>query len=610
MYGIRELTGGGLPFGPYVNRNHYAGLMGMIFPMIMGLFLYYRPGGDRSSFRQRLIGIFTHPRANLSLLLGFAAVLTATSIFLSLSRGGIASLLMSLVFLGFLLKKKSGQGRRSLLFATTIIVVLYAVGWFGWGPVFERFQSIRNAKGEISELRPHIWKDSLNIVRDFPLTGTGFGSYVNMYPSYRTIESEKIADHAHNDYIELLSDGGVVSLAFLFWFIAVVAVRSYQAFQRRKDPYSLLLYYSVLTGIFSILLHGITDFNLQIGANGLYLFFMLGMAVSASHTRLHEDGHPTLLKTVKDFPARRFVPAASFAVLFLCIAVYSGRLLGTFLYAEVHEIPLNSKMTRENILRVSRTLGRAAFLDPLEPEYHYRRALAEALSRNAPAALREYRKAVSLAPANSDYLQGLGLFLWKTGDARYAGDLLRSGIVRDRKNPVAYQRYAVWLAEQGQRADSISMFRTALSLEPLKTREYITAMVLAGHADRDIMAALPERADAYCLFADYLEKTGNAAMASEAYTIALSLARAEEQSSAEPFHLAYQFYLRKELFPRAAAVMEEAAGLFPRDPLVKLRLAEAYEKQDFKGKALEQYRAILEIDPKNESIRQKVQALR
>ncbi len=250
IYWVRELTQGGSPFGPYVNRNHYAGLMGMIFPVIMALFLYYRPRGEQASFRERLLGIFTHPQSNISMLLGFSAVLSAASIFLCLSRGGIASLVMSLVFLGLLLRKRSGMSRRGLLLASTVIVIFYAVGWFGWGPIFERFQSIRNSRGEISELRLDLWKDSLNIIRDFPLTGTGFGSFINIYPSYRTIVSGGIADHAHNDYIELLTDGGAVSMILLFWFIAVVVVRSYHTFQRRRDPYSLFLYSGVLTGIF------------------------------------------------------------------------------------------------------------------------------------------------------------------------------------------------------------------------------------------------------------------------------------------------------------------------------------------------------------------------
>lgn len=609
IYWVRELTRGGAPFGPYVNRNHYAGLMGMIFPMTMGLFLYYRPKGEHASFRHRLAGIFTHPQSNVSMLLGFSAILTATSVFLSLSRGGIASLVMSLVFLGFLLNRRSGQDRRGLLFASTIIVVLYAVGWFGWGPIFERFQNIRNAQGEISELRLDIWKDSLNIIRDFPLTGTGFGTYINIYPSYRTITGEGIADHAHNDYIEFFTNGGAVSVLLLLWFAAVVLIRSYHAFQRRKDPYSLFLYPGILTGIFSILLHSITDFNLQIGANGLFMFVLLGMAVSASHTKIHEGNQGTLLSVENSLPSKRFALAVSFSVLVLCIAFYGGRLAGAFLYSEIRKTPLGSETPRENLLSVSDTLGRASFFDPLEPEYHYIRGFVKSLSSDAPGALREYKAAVRLDPANSVYLQSLGFFLRDQGGEKYTEALLRSGITRDRTNPKAHRLYALWLAKEGRKGESIDIFKKAISMEPAKTKEYITEMVLSGFTDGEIRSVLPERTDSYLIFANYLEQTGNGKMASDVYATVLSYAVSSKERSAGSFHAVYNFYMRKQFFAGAASVMEKAAVFFPRDSGVRLRLAQAYEKEDLKDKALEQYHVVLEIDPKNAQAQNKVREL-
>ena len=609
IYWVRELTRGGIYFGPYVNRNHYAGLMEMIFPLAMSLFLYYRPKGKHPSFRKRLIGILSHPQANIAMLLGFSAVLIATSVFLSLSRGGIAGLAMSCLFLGYLLWTRPGQGRRGLLFAATIIVILYAVGWFGWKPVFERFQNIRNAQGEISELRLDLWKDSLNIIRDFPLTGTGFGSYINIYPSYRTIASDRIVDHAHNDYIELFTNGGAVAVLLLLWFTVVVLTRSYRAFQRRKDPFSISLYSGIITGIFSILLHSVTDFNLQIGANGLFMFVLLGMAVSASHTKIHEGNHGTLLRSVNSFPGKCTM-AVSFAVLVLCIFFYGGRLTGTFLHSEIRHIPLGSKATGENLRSVSDTLGRASFFDPLEPQYHFIRAVARSLSSDAPGALMEYKAAVSLDPANSVYLQSLGLFLSKKGEEKYADVLLRSGTIRDRSNPDAHRLYAAWLAKQGRKDESIEVFKKALSLEPIKTREYIAAMVLSGLTDEEIRSALPELTASYIIFANYLEKTGNDKMASDIYMTALSYAGSSKEPSAGYFYTVYNFYVNKQLFSNAAYVMEKAAGLFPRDPAVRQRLAEAYEKEDLKDKALEQYRLILDIDPKNNIAVKKIQELR
>jgi O-antigen ligase/Tfp pilus assembly protein PilF len=609
IYWIRELTQGGTPFGPYVNRNHYAGLMGMIFPLILSLFLHYRPRVRHASFRKRLINIFSDTQSNISLLLGFSAVLAATSVFLSLSRGGIASLIMSLVFLGFLIGKRQDQGRKGLLFAATIIVILYAVGWFGWGPVFERFQSIRNTQGEISELRLDIWKDSLQIIRDFPLTGTGFGSFINIYPSYRTIQPEGIADHAHNDYIELFTNGGAIAVLLLLWFTSIVVMRSFRVIQRRKESYSLFLYFGVLTGIFSILLHSITDFNLQIGANGLYLFLMLGLAVSAAHTGNHKDSGVSLPGGMPGFSGKRFCFAVSFALLLICATFYAGRFLGSFLHSEIRRSPLTGSTPREHLLAVSDTLGRASFFDPLEPEYHYRKAIAESLSSNDPAALRGFRTAVRLDPANSVYLQSLGLFLGKKGDDKSAEILLKSGIARDRTSPGVYKRYAAWLIEKGRRSEGLEIFKSAISLGPSKTGEAIAAMVLAGLGDEEIRRALPEETVPFIIFANYLEKTGKDEMAADAYMTALSSAGTDQQTSPASFHTAYHYFMRKQLFNNASSVMKKAAELFPRDPLVRLRLAEAYEKEQLKDKALEQYHMVIKIDPKNAKAGKKIKEL-
>ena len=67
--------------------------------------------------------------------------------------------------------------------------------------------------------------------------------------------------------------------------------------------------------------------------------------------------------------------------------------------------------------------------------------------------------------------------------------------------------------------------------------------------------------------------------------------------------------MRKQLFASAASVMDKAAGLFPRDPGVRLRLAQAYEKEGLKDKALEQYRVALEIDPKNTQAQKRIREL-
>jgi ABC-type Mn2+/Zn2+ transport system permease subunit len=111
LYWFRERLLGGVPFGPYVNRNHYAGLMEMLFPLVVGLFLVYKPHVSYISFREKIAEMFNLQRTNLYMLLGFSAVLIGTSIFLSLSRSGTISLCLSMIVFGLLVLGKQADRR-------------------------------------------------------------------------------------------------------------------------------------------------------------------------------------------------------------------------------------------------------------------------------------------------------------------------------------------------------------------------------------------------------------------------------------------------------------------------------------------------------------------
>ena len=164
-------------------------------------------------------------------------------------------------------------------------LVLLSVGWFGWDPIFERFNRIRNPAGEITESRIPRWKDSLEITRDYPVTGTGFGTFADAYKGYQISEVGKVVTHAHNDYIELAIEGGLIAVGLVTWFVISI-FGTYRRFLKRRDSYCIYLYLGGLAGLASILFHSITDFNLHIGANGLYFFLICALCVSAAHTRI------------------------------------------------------------------------------------------------------------------------------------------------------------------------------------------------------------------------------------------------------------------------------------------------------------------------------------
>lgn len=148
--------------------------------------------------------------------------------------------------------------------------------WIGLNPVITRFSHISKSM-EAEGSRTHIWKDTYNLMKDFPALGTGLGTYEYAFPKYKTIKAQKLYDHAHNDYLELISDTGFTG------FIIVIAGAAYYLFIvirmwfRRKNSFVRGITVGCLGGIAYILLHSLTDFNLQIPANALHLAIITGI---------------------------------------------------------------------------------------------------------------------------------------------------------------------------------------------------------------------------------------------------------------------------------------------------------------------------------------------
>ncbi len=604
IFWIREVTIG-TPFGPYVNPDHFAGLMEMMFPVVLGLFLFYKPAVSYGTLRERIAGIFDQGAANVHILLGLSSVLTATSIFLTLSRGGVVSLCISMAFMGGMLmmkERKSGSGRGALI-AVVFIVILLSVGWFGWGPLVQKFGRTA-AENNMSDMRFAIWKDSLGLMKDFPFAGAGFGNFVRIYPVYRSLSDPVLVEHAHNDYIELLAEGGIAGIALVIWFLAEVLVKSWKVFRTRREHYSVYIFAGAAAGIVSILLHSLVDFNLQIGANGLWFFFLAGLAVSAANTRLREGAGETLLgKTDPRFA--RPLHAVSLVIPVLCLVFNSGMLIGKISFADAGQI-YGGQTPKEEIGRIRDRSLRAALFDPLEAGYYYSAAGAEWRLGDRARALRDYRTSVRLDPANGEYTQMLGLLIGDSGKDGEADALLRTGIGLDRHNPGVYRRYASWLFARGRKQEGAAIVRRAISLEPRNTRDYITMMVLYRLDDAGIRNAVPDLAEPRLLLAEYLSGTGNDTMADVEYRNALDCARRGKTPGPSFFESIYRYYDGRGMRDAALAVMSTAAEMLPEDEGILLAAGDAYEKAGITYRAAEEYRKALVIDPKSGIARKKL----
>jgi O-antigen ligase len=261
LYWIRPLTNGGKPFGPYVNRNDFAGLMELLAPTGLSLLLF------RGIRREQMpvVGILT--------------IVPIAALFLSGSRGGIASFLVEGGLLIVIVERRRAGKFHVAAAAFVVLAALATVGWLGADKMLGRFTHYRS--GEVSlERRWTMVKGTWNVFRDHPLHGTGLGTLVDVYPKYETYYDGKIVDHAHDDYVEALAETGVAGGLCGAVFFLLLFREARRRLMAEQSSFSLGLHAGAIVACSGLMVHSLVDFNLHIPANGLFFLLMASLAVA------------------------------------------------------------------------------------------------------------------------------------------------------------------------------------------------------------------------------------------------------------------------------------------------------------------------------------------
>ncbi len=261
LYWFREMRYGGIPFGPYVNRNHFAGFAELVIPVALVPLVL---GKVR---RERWFAV------------GLLALLPLGALFLSASRGGIISLAAGLGLLTLLLVLRRTFGKHVLAGAVVLLFAFMLVSWLGVRQIIERFssmQSLEVTSGKRASMRLDTW----HIFREHPWTGTGLGTLQTVFPPYETLYDAKVVNHAHNDYLEALAETGIAGAACCAWFLGALFFRSLRRVLLQDKSFSAALHLSGLVGCTGFLVHGLVDFNLHIPGNALFFFLMANLATA------------------------------------------------------------------------------------------------------------------------------------------------------------------------------------------------------------------------------------------------------------------------------------------------------------------------------------------
>lgn len=246
--------------GTFINRNHFAAYLGMIIPLTLSALIVTSDAGKR-------------------ILLGFLAIVMAIGILLSGSRMGIASWLISSFAIAGLYIFQGNASRKSVLFMlVTLPVALLAALWLGVGSLFERFAILPEQFSHLQ--RPVLWKAALGLFADFPIFGTGLGTFGVAFTRYKPPYVETFWEHAHNDYLEAATEVGALGLIFIISAIAIWFFLAVKTWFDRKAGFQNMTVLGIIGSAIYILLHSATDFNMHISSNALTIAVIMGLGMA------------------------------------------------------------------------------------------------------------------------------------------------------------------------------------------------------------------------------------------------------------------------------------------------------------------------------------------
>ncbi|HKU24808.1 MAG TPA: O-antigen ligase family protein [Candidatus Sulfotelmatobacter sp.] len=243
-------------FGSYVNHDHYAGLMEMLvpFPLVIAMGRMVR-GAKR-------------------VLVAFCAVLMATTVVLSGSRGGMLALAFEVIAFAALSLYQRRNARIALGTSAVCISVLGLLLFMGKGKILGRL-------GELGpDIRFKIGKDCLKIFLHRPLLGWGLGTFPTIYPTFRSFYTNLFVNEAHNDYAQLLVETGAVGFGLMLWFVYLLYRRGFPTSRRWEFKWDGAVSLAALLGCTALLLHSLVDFNLHVPANAAVFYALCGLAVT------------------------------------------------------------------------------------------------------------------------------------------------------------------------------------------------------------------------------------------------------------------------------------------------------------------------------------------
>jgi O-antigen ligase len=265
------------PFGPYINKNHFAGWMLMALPLALGVAMGRAEHAVKHArgLRSVLLWLSSPEGGRLQLAL-LAIFLMGASLLMTKSRSGVACLAVTIVLMSVAVQRRFGSMRAGWTAFASLGFLFLIVFAMAGADLAARITNRIDAM----ELRKNIWTDSATIIRDFPLAGTGLNTFGTAMIGYQTSQADQHFQEAHNDYLQVAVEGGLL-VALPALAAALLMIR---AIRRRfaigdDDTQTHWVRVGATVGLATIATQAAVEFSLQMPGNAALFVVLLAIAL-------------------------------------------------------------------------------------------------------------------------------------------------------------------------------------------------------------------------------------------------------------------------------------------------------------------------------------------
>jgi tetratricopeptide (TPR) repeat protein len=615
--------------GTFISRTHTAVYLGMMIPLVVGLL-----------FRVREI--------EKKFILITLAVIMITSLVLTLSRGGLVSLLLSLVFFfSCMAIHRTDQRQIWLLFVLFLAISIY-LSWLGIAPVLKRLGEtfVEGQLDSSTLLRLAIWQHSFDLLKTAPLLGTGLGTFQFVFLKYMPYLGETLrAFHAESIYFELLLDAGILGLMLFLWGVIRVFRQALRGYFSSSESSLKLVTLGVLSSCLAFLFHGFVDFNPRIPSNALLFTVILSILMASlqlmgTHVKSRGSKRKDGESGMEDGKARRGIsilpPPSSllYTVASLLIIIFIALAVKSYL-AEVYFQQAQVYRKNHQWDEAFEAFQKAIRLEAGNATYHselgnaYREAGESASDKEAwyTASLQAHTRSVALNPFDPTYRVNLGqvyaILASQPGTEKYATLAMKAfeeAVSLYPNHPFYLQALGRYSFSSGNPSRGTTAYKQALVLDFSKLPSVFDECLLYAKHYRFCEGIVPEIPKARLQFARLLV---NKRLWSEAEAEYQDLLL-KNQDNLEYYREFANFYLYRKKPLQAILVWQRFLEKDPENIPIRLQIAQTYqnlgkalkaqEEKNTQGrvsdgerkkeeienwqKALEAYQKIVELDPK------------